>query len=66
MLKSCDVDYSGGTDSPKFFKNDYPAKITMSLEFQEVILLNRDRMEQDNLIKDEGAPTGDSVMRFRF
>lgn len=66
VLKSCEVDYSSGTDSPKFFKNsDYPAKITMTMEFQEVVLLNRDRIQKDAIItQDTGAPA--NALRFRF
>jgi len=66
VLKLCEVDYSSGTDSPKFFTSDYPAKITMTMEFQEVVLLNRDRMQKDAqvLAQDNGAPAG--ALRFRF
>ena len=66
VLTSCDVDYSGGMESPKFFTSDYPAKITMTMEFQEVVLLNRDRMQKDAqvLAQDNGAPT--NALRFRF
>lgn len=66
VLKSCEVDYSSGTDSPKFFTSDYPAKITMTMEFQEVVLLNRDRMQKDAqvLAQDNGAPP--DALRFRF
>ena len=38
----------------------------MTMEFQEVVLLNRDRMQKDAqvLAKDNGAPP--DALRFRF
>lgn len=65
VLKSCDVDYSGGTDSPKFFNSDYPAKITMTMQFQEVVLLNRDYVIKDDLMKNDTGGPGNQY-RFRF
>lgn len=66
VLKVCEIDYSGGTDSPKFFTSDYPAKITINMQFQEVVLLNRDYVTKDEelLIADTDSP--DSKYRFRF
>ena len=70
VLKVCEIDYSGGTDSPKFFaKTDYPAKITMNMQFQEVVLLNRNYVTKDEeLFKaDSGVgPAANSTFRFRF
>ena len=67
VLKSCEVDYSGGTDSPKFFTSDYPARITMTMQFQEIVLLNRDYVAKDDVLRnDAGGPATKSAFRFRF
>lgn len=70
VLKSFDVDYGGGGDSPKLTKlvdgQQYPAKITMSMTFDEVILLNRDRLVFGAGLTDDGAPAQGTVKRYRF
>ena len=70
VLTSLDVDYVGGTDSPKLFRPDidgkqYPAKIKLSLNFQEMVLLTRDRVMYDDVYKDsESEPS--AAKRYRF
>lgn len=77
VLSNLTVDYSGGADSPKFFvpqadKKQYPARITLSMTFKEMILLSRDRLDVPNgeqlFVKEGDADfrTGDKVLRFRF
>ena len=69
VLTSLEVDYSGGTDSPKLFKADkegaqYPAKITLTMMFREMVLLTRQKVMYDTIYGDDGAPTPGK--RFRF
>lgn len=76
VLESMTVDFGGGTDSLKLFVDsdrsgkNYPSRITLEMTFKEMVLLNRDRVaNQDFDIKDEGAPPKDgrgALMRFRF
>lgn len=69
VLQKCDVDYGSGTDSPKFFTSDYPARISMSLQFQEVILLTRDdviSIPEGSSDVDSDRKAGASKYRFRF
>ena len=71
VLVSLNVDYGGGTDSPKLFrpgidKEQYPAKITLSMKFKEMVLLTRDRVMYDDVYKDsESEPIG-AAKRYRF
>lgn len=80
VITSLDVDYGGGADSPKLIKPDinnkqYPAKITLNMTFQEMLLLTRDRvmLDKERFSADaENDPGGEDVskdskvMRFRF
>lgn len=68
VLTSLDVDYGGGTDSPKFFvssaNQNYPAKISLTMTFREMVLLTRDRLvEPDNVSFTSETTT---PRRFRF
>lgn len=69
VLQSMTVDFGGGTDSLKLFVEkqgkNYPAKITLEMTFKEMVLLNRDRVQNTDFdIKDDTAPS--DVLRFRF
>ena len=72
VLVSLNVDYGGGTDSPKLFrpgisdKEQYPAKITLSMKFKEMVLLTRDKVLYDSLYSKDGTPSNDNVKRYRF
>lgn len=49
VLESMKVDYSPSTEIPRFFVTDktgkqYPARITVSLDFKEIMLLTRDQI----------------------
>lgn len=71
VLSSLDVDYSGGTDSPKFFVptekgSQYPVRITLSMTFKEMILLTRDRVDKPEKVFDEDINDSNAVWRFRF
>lgn len=74
VLESFSVDYGGGADSPKLFNptagQQYPAKITISMKFKEMVLLTRDKI----LVDVPGIPAsptysgwdGGLLLRFRF
>lgn len=72
VLSSLEVDYSGGTDSPKFFVpiagtgKQYPARITLSMTFKEMVLLTRERMDlpKPQLVSDDTADP--PSWRYRF
>ena len=71
VLTVLEVDYGGGTDSPKLFRpgiygEQYPAKITLSMTFKEMVLLTRDRVMYDSLYGNDGKPPDDNVKRYRF
>jgi hypothetical protein len=82
VLSDLAVDYSGGVDSPKFFmpdkstKKQFPARITLSMTFKEMVLLTRDRLDITTGDQQWLSTTGDAdfrtsnstsnVMRFRF
>jgi hypothetical protein len=72
VLTSLDVDYGGGTDSPKLFRPDidgkqYPAKIKLSLNFQEMVLLTRDRVMYDDAYAYKSSESEPSAAkRYRF
>ena len=75
VLVSLNVDYGGGTDSPKLFrpgidKEQYPAKITLSMKFKEMVLLTRDKVLYDQLyatysVSGANEPIG-AAKRYRF
>ncbi len=70
VLTTLEVDYGGGTDSPKLFRpgiygEQYPAKITLSMTFKEMVLLTRDQVMHDGAYKDEPDVTG-GAKRYRF
>lgn len=62
VLETFDVDFGGGTDTMKSFNSRYPAKISLSMTFKEMVLLSRDRMDSPLTLND--APTG--AARYRF
>jgi len=77
VLESLETDFGGGTDSLKLFKTtsggkQYPTKITVSMTFKEMVLLNRDRItgfrKKGYFVSDDGvAPPDDAtVKRYRF
>jgi len=76
VLESMETDFGGGTDSLKLFKTtsvgkQYPTKITVSMTFKEMVLLNRDLItgfRNDNFfVSDSGVAPGDTdVKRYRF
>jgi hypothetical protein len=73
VLESFDVDYSGGADTPKLFnltgRGQYPAKISISMRFKEMVLLTRNRILQDVNSTNEtslGDPDTGDKLRFRF
>lgn len=69
VLESFDVDYGGGADTPKLFNPtgtgqlQYPAKISISMKFKEMVLLTRNRILQDSF-EEIGAPK--NANRYRF
>ncbi len=70
VLTTLEVDYGGGADSPKLFRpgnfgEQYPAKITLSMTFKEMVLLTRDRVMYDGAYKDEPDVIG-AAKRYRF
>lgn len=69
VLERFDVDYSGA-DQPKFFVSSgegkqYPTKITMTLQFREVVLLNRDHIAAPAPVIKEAVDSR-NVTRYRF
>lgn len=69
VLERFDVDYSGA-DAPKFFVSSgqgkqYPTKITMTLQFREVVLLNRDHIAAPPPVVKEDVDSK-NVTRYRF
>ena len=72
VLTSLDVDYGGGADSPKLFRPDsngkqYPAKITLTMSFKEMVLLTRDKITYDSLrYADDGTEALVGAKRYRF
>ncbi len=71
VLTSLDVDYGGGADSPKLFRPDsdgrqYPAKITLTLSFKEMVLLTRDRVMYDDAYKASEEDVIGAAKRYRF
>mgnify|MGYP006272145561 CR=1 FL=1 len=76
VLSSLDVDYGGGTDSPKFLNPldnglQYPARITLNMRFEEMVLLSRERIAQDNnkfafFSEDISETQNKKVRRYRF
>lgn len=72
VLSSLDVDYGGGADTPKLFVpqeggKQYPAKITLSMTFQEMVLLTRNRLDGEHMFDGaDGPPPTGNTMRFRF
>jgi len=80
VITSFEVDYGGGADTPKLIKPDssnkqYPAKISLSMTFQEMVLLTRDRVMMDknryganaeNDPKGSDVDKNSKVLRFRF
>ena len=70
VLQSLEIDFGGGTDSLKLFRPDgkgrqFPAKITLSMVFKEMVLLTRDRIIVEDEYKFAGDPTSDAK-RYRF
>jgi len=72
VLETLSVDYADSVGSPKFFTSDtvgkqYPAKIDLTLVFQEVMLLTRDKIKVEWGGSDmPDKPEGASVSRYRF
>ena len=71
VLVSLNVDYGGGTDSPKLFrpgidKEQYPAKITLSMKFKEMVLLTRDKVLYDSSRYANDGPDPAGAKRYRF
>lgn len=80
VLSNLTVDYSGGTDSPKFFvpqmgQMQYPARVILTMQFKEMVLLTRDKLDVVNgsFYFDDPATTDPdkeefriNKMRFRF
>lgn len=74
VLEKLEVDYGSGTDSLKLFKRSsngrsWPAKITLNMSFKEMVLLNRDHLQQDAVFASSEAavPGGfNPTYRFRF
>lgn len=59
VIETLDVDFGGGTDSLKLFKQQagqsWPAKITLSMKFKEMVLLNRDHLIREAAFNDSEA-----------
>lgn len=79
VLDRLSINYGGGNDSPAFFMasdgKKYPTKINVSMNFQEIMFLTRDRLEVTNsefLNSDTEAVPKDKVTgqplftRYRF
>ncbi len=71
VLTVLEVDYGGGTDSPKLFRpgiygEQYPAKITLSMTFKEMVLLTRDRVMYDDAYKASEEDVIGAAKRYRF
>ena len=71
VLTVLEVDYGGGTDSPKLFRpgkygEQYPAKITLSMTFKEMVLLTRDRVMYDDAYKAFEPDVIGAAKRYRF
>lgn len=80
VLESISINYSDGTDSPRFFKVDatgkeYPTKVTVSMIFREIYMLTRDRVSVDVddvvtndlvLTNNPGSPVANSSPKVRY
>jgi len=72
VLESMETDFGGGTDSLKLFKKtgggkQYPTKITVSMTFKEMVLLNRDRIVNfREQMWDFVGPPDSNAKRYRF
>ena len=71
VLQTLDVDYGGGADSPKLFRpgldgRQYPAKITLTLSFKEMVLLSRDKVTYDSKRYANDGPDPAGAKRYRF
>ncbi len=70
VLKSFEVDYANGTDTPHFYKaSNRPVAITISMTFTEVMLMNRNQIKPGNSSSvdlNEEVTATPTFTRFRF
>lgn len=73
VLESLTVNYGDQTDSPKFFvpttnNKQYPAKIVLSMQFRETVIITREKIQATNDARDADIALTGSLKgtRYRF